>query len=225
MRAFLLRRLLQTIPTMAGVLLLTFVLFNAVGGSPAGMTLGDRASPQALEEFDEARGFNKPLLIGRFARTRALPDANFSAAQPGWSSLGDPADGFARIDAGRKASLPFRFPLRPGARYRLTLRARGGAGATFQGLELFPDESSKAWKHRQNGFGTVAGVADPGPPLDESAGLDAAGYSKRVATKTSVGVSKDWKTVRLDCVAGGPYEPAPPFHVGAEPLELQELSL
>ena len=40
------------IPTLFGVLLITFILFNVVGGSPASMSLGKNASPQSLEEFD-----------------------------------------------------------------------------------------------------------------------------------------------------------------------------
>ena len=69
---YILKRCMQMLPTLGGVILITFVLFNLVGGSPASMTLGKHVSPRALEEFDEQRGFNKPLLCGWWARTRAL---------------------------------------------------------------------------------------------------------------------------------------------------------
>jgi hypothetical protein len=35
--------------------LITFVLFNVVGGSPAAMVLGQNAGARSLEEFDDAR--------------------------------------------------------------------------------------------------------------------------------------------------------------------------
>ena len=48
------------LPTVLGVILITFILFNVVGGSPAAMMLGRHVTPQALEEFDEQRGFFNP---------------------------------------------------------------------------------------------------------------------------------------------------------------------
>jgi peptide/nickel transport system permease protein len=103
---YILRRLLYMIPTLFGVLVLTFLLFNVVGGSPAGMALGKNASPQALEEFDEARGYNKPLLAGRWTTTRACSDGR------GQDRTFGPGEAFA---------LPLAFPLRPATRYRLSL--------------------------------------------------------------------------------------------------------
>ena len=64
---YLLRRILQTIPTIAGIVLINFILFNWVGQSPALLVLGNKATAESLEEFDEARGFNKPLIWGRRA--------------------------------------------------------------------------------------------------------------------------------------------------------------
>ena len=43
MLKYVLRRLGETIPTTIGILLLTFVLFNVVGGSPAEVVLGKNA--------------------------------------------------------------------------------------------------------------------------------------------------------------------------------------
>ena len=42
------RRLWQAIPTVAGVVLVTFILFNVVGGSPAAMVLGQNAGARSL---------------------------------------------------------------------------------------------------------------------------------------------------------------------------------
>lgn len=113
---YILRRLLHMIPTLFGVLVITFLLFNVVGGSPASMTLGKNASPQALEEFDEARGYNKPLLVGRWTVTRACPDG------------GGPE---RKVEPGHAFTLPLAFPLRPETRYRLRLTV--AAGKTLDG--------------------------------------------------------------------------------------------
>ena len=76
MGRYLARRLWQAIPTVAGVVLITFVLFNVVGGSPAALVLGQNAGARALEEFEAERGYDKPLFIngeaqgvGRFTET------------------------------------------------------------------------------------------------------------------------------------------------------------
>ena len=83
MGRYLARRLLQAIPTVAGVVLITFVLFNVVGGSPAALVLGQNAGARALEEFDAARGYDKPLFCGNWTKTRALETVDFKTAAPG----------------------------------------------------------------------------------------------------------------------------------------------
>ena len=60
------KRLRETIPTTIGVLLLTFALFNVVGGSPALTVLGKNASAEAVEAFNRKHGYDKPLVIGDF---------------------------------------------------------------------------------------------------------------------------------------------------------------
>ena len=55
------RRLLETIPTTLGILLLTFALFNVVGGSPAAAVLGKNATAEAIAAFDHKWGYDKPL--------------------------------------------------------------------------------------------------------------------------------------------------------------------
>lgn len=136
MMRYILRRLWQMIPTLAGVILLTFLLFNVVGGSPASMALGKNASPSELEEFDEARGFNKPLIAGWWARTRALEGIDGQLATnptpEGWVLRGT-------------TTVPLRFPLRPetGYRWRLVYRLTGGQ-ATFmirQGADILQQVS------------------------------------------------------------------------------------
>ncbi|MCS6772046.1 MAG: ABC transporter permease [Kiritimatiellae bacterium] len=107
MLRYIARRLLQMIPTMFGVILVTFLLFNWVGGSPARMKLGDKASPAALEEFDEIRGFNKPLIWGRYVKTRALPDVDFDLGPGGWAA------GEGAVWHGEVLRVPAGVPLKP----------------------------------------------------------------------------------------------------------------
>lgn len=82
---YILRRLLHMIPALAGVILLTFVLFNVVGGSPATMVLGMHATPQSLEDYETARGCNLPLFLGRKIKTRAFEDMDAARAAAAWN--------------------------------------------------------------------------------------------------------------------------------------------
>ena len=63
MLRYTLRRLLQLIPTLLGVTLLTFILFNVVGGSPAALVLGKNATAAALAEYDHLHGYDRPLVV------------------------------------------------------------------------------------------------------------------------------------------------------------------
>ena len=53
------------IPTTVGVLLLTFALFNVVGGSPAETVLGKNASDELIAAFNRQYGFDRPLVFAR----------------------------------------------------------------------------------------------------------------------------------------------------------------
>ncbi len=59
------KRLWEIIPTTFGILLLTFVLFNVIGGSPAEVVLGKNATAEAITAFNQKWGYDKPLIIGR----------------------------------------------------------------------------------------------------------------------------------------------------------------
>ena len=120
------RRLLQAIPTVAGVVLVTFLLFNVVGGSPAAMVLGQNAGALSLEEFDAARGYDKPLFFGRWTKTRALEAVDFETAPPGVRARwGADEQGWLRLEDGEALQLPLAFPRPAGERWRLTVDGRG----------------------------------------------------------------------------------------------------
>lgn len=62
MLRYILRRLWQVVPTTFGVLLLTFLLFNVVGGSPAEVILGKNATKESIAAFNHKWGYDKPLV-------------------------------------------------------------------------------------------------------------------------------------------------------------------
>jgi peptide/nickel transport system permease protein len=138
MKRYIAKRILQMIPTVLGVILITFVLFNIVGGSPAAIILGQNVSPKALEEFDEERGFNKPLFFGNWTRTRAFPDQFF--LRDAGLFKNDPqvryecrdGQGYITIGKNNVLKLPIAFKLWQNNTYEwcLTYRVNGGNGGS-----------------------------------------------------------------------------------------------
>ena len=63
MAAYLVRRLWQMIPTLAGVVLLVFVLFKYFGGDPAEILGGLNASPEQIESIRQQLGLNEPWWV------------------------------------------------------------------------------------------------------------------------------------------------------------------
>ena len=135
---YILRRVLQMAPTVLGVIVVTFLLFNLVGGSPARMKLGDKASPRALEEFDEQRGYNKPLFWGRAVPTRALADVDFTTGAGVWSQLEGARwePGVLRAGADCRWHAPLAFPLRPDSAYEWRLRWREAGAERWTSLRM-----------------------------------------------------------------------------------------
>ena len=65
MLKYVLRRVLEMIPTTIGILLLTFALFNVVGGSPAETILGKNASAASIAAFNRQYGYDRPLVFAK----------------------------------------------------------------------------------------------------------------------------------------------------------------
>lgn len=63
MLKYVARRLWGVVPTTVGIVLLTFVLFNIVGGSPAETVLGKNASAESIAAFNHQWGYDKPLIF------------------------------------------------------------------------------------------------------------------------------------------------------------------
>jgi peptide/nickel transport system permease protein len=58
--AYFIRRLWQMIPTLAGVILLIFFLFNAVGGDPAQVLAGKISNPEQIANIRKQLGVDEP---------------------------------------------------------------------------------------------------------------------------------------------------------------------
>ncbi|WP_309110241.1 ABC transporter permease [Saccharothrix sp.] len=66
MLRFIVRRLLQAIPTLLILSLLVFVWLRLLPGGPAGALLGDKATPEKIEALNKVLGLDQPLVIQYF---------------------------------------------------------------------------------------------------------------------------------------------------------------
>ena len=62
MTAYVIRRMWQMIPTLAGVILLIFFLFNWVGGDPAHVLAGKISNPEQIANIRKQLGVDEPIL-------------------------------------------------------------------------------------------------------------------------------------------------------------------
>ena len=63
MLAYIIRRILILIPTLLGVSVIVFLMLHLTPGDPAELLLGERATPQALDEMREHLGLKEPLYV------------------------------------------------------------------------------------------------------------------------------------------------------------------
>jgi peptide/nickel transport system permease protein len=63
MFTFIVRRLIQTIPVLIGVTILTFGLMHLIPGDPAQIMAGESASPAQIEQMRERLGLNEPVPV------------------------------------------------------------------------------------------------------------------------------------------------------------------
>ena len=191
------------IPTVLGVIIVTFILFNLVGGSPAAMTLGMHVSPQALEEFDEVRGFNKPVLVGFWSPTRAHPDSAFNRASGVWRDV----PGVEHVAAGERE--PARIVLAPGADYEMPL--------------AFPlhEDTRFRWRlrYRLPEGGRAVLKYHRSPAVEEA---EAAEWRQSVELPPT----GRWRWVSIDMEAvTDPLQWAPTLRVEGAPLEIEAVRL
>ena len=83
MTAFILRRLWQMLPTLLGVILLVFVLFNFVGGDPAYLLAGKISSKEQIANIRAQLGIDQPYYVQLWIFIKQVATADFGAS---WST-------------------------------------------------------------------------------------------------------------------------------------------
>ena len=161
MLKYILKRILQMIPTVLGVILLTFILFNVVGGDLAATALGKKVSLQSLEDFDAQRGFDKPLFFGTRTGTRAYGDHDFSGGPGPWLTASNVTYSAETktVKLAVDASVdPMAFKVRPGNEYEWTVHYRGTG--TLEGKPLDSENWASATIRFQGGEATGFSTGD-----------------------------------------------------------------
>jgi peptide/nickel transport system permease protein len=81
--SYLARRLAQFVPTLLGVVLLVFIVFNWVGGDPAYILAGKIPSPERIEEIRRSLGADQPYWVQLAIFVKQIALADFGAS---WST-------------------------------------------------------------------------------------------------------------------------------------------
>src|SRR5512143_3500624 len=83
MTAYIIRRVWQMIPTMLGVILLVFLLFNWVGGDPAYVLAGKISNQEQIDNIRRQLGVDQPYWVQLWIFVKQVLTANFGAS---WST-------------------------------------------------------------------------------------------------------------------------------------------
>ena len=83
MTAYIVRRRWQMLPTLLGVVLLVFVLFNWVGGDPAYILAGKMSNPQQIANIRAQLGIDQPYYVQLWIFLKQIASFNFGAS---WST-------------------------------------------------------------------------------------------------------------------------------------------
>jgi peptide/nickel transport system permease protein len=80
MLRFIVRRLLLLVPILLGLSILVFFWVRALPGSPISSLLGERATPQLVEQYKERYGFNEPVYKQYLKQLRSWSHADFGTS-------------------------------------------------------------------------------------------------------------------------------------------------
>lgn len=83
MLAYILRRLWQMVPTMLGVIVLVFMLFNWVGGDPAYILAGKMSNPEQIANIRSQLGIDQPYHVQLWIFIQQIATFNFGVS---WST-------------------------------------------------------------------------------------------------------------------------------------------
>ena len=91
MLGFLIRRFLQAIIVVIGVILITFILARVIPGGEARAVLGPKATPQLIKVFNHANGLTQPLWVQFWHYLINVPQLklgySYKFTQPVWNIL------------------------------------------------------------------------------------------------------------------------------------------
>jgi peptide/nickel transport system permease protein len=96
MLAYVVRRSWQFVPTLLGVMLLVFALFNWIGGDPSYLLAGKIADPERIENIRRQLGIDQPYYVQLWIFLRQVVTGDFGAS---WATN----ESVARIFATRLA--------------------------------------------------------------------------------------------------------------------------
>jgi len=83
MMAYIIRRVWQMIPTLLGVVLLVFLLFNWVGGDPAYVLAGKISNQDQIDNIRRQLGVDQPFYVQLWIFIKQILTADFGAS---WST-------------------------------------------------------------------------------------------------------------------------------------------
>ncbi|WP_033293000.1 ABC transporter permease [Amycolatopsis jejuensis] len=92
MLRFLLRRVLQAIPTLLILSILVFAWLRSLPGGPAAALLGDKATPEKIANLNHVLGLDQPIFVQYFSFLGRAITGNFGSSlvssQPVMSEIG-----------------------------------------------------------------------------------------------------------------------------------------
>ena len=80
MMAYIIRRVLQFVPTLLGVVLLVFILFNWIGGDPAYMLAGKMSNPEQIANIRKQLGVDQPFYVQLWIFITQIVTGDFGAS-------------------------------------------------------------------------------------------------------------------------------------------------
>jgi peptide/nickel transport system permease protein len=83
MSAYIVRRVWQMIPTMLGVMLLVFILFNWIGGDPAYVLAGKISNQEQIDNIRRQLGVDQPAWVQMWIFFKQVVTGDFGAS---WST-------------------------------------------------------------------------------------------------------------------------------------------
>jgi peptide/nickel transport system permease protein len=81
MLQFILRRALYAVPSLLGLLVLTFLMIRVVPADPAAALAGDNATPQQIAAIRHQYGFDRPVIEQLFLYLGQVAEFNFGESQ------------------------------------------------------------------------------------------------------------------------------------------------